>query len=312
MSMPSLQSLQSLQSLASLPSLSSVRRRTAAFARKRSRLSVVAAATATAGVLGTAGFVAGTAPWAQAVGDAATAAPGVSLLTSGQPSASSLFHAVTSGTARSQLDVNRATIASGNSGAAEKPPAQHRPAAASAHAAKPAAKPVQRKVVQRPAAKRQAVKPKPARPSQQYSIYDSVKPSTIPSGEDAAVYANGNYAAFPSQLKGHSILWIDTNGSDPSANALDVEPGDATPAGAEQWVKQRLSSKQNGTAIVYTMLSDWPQVKQDIGHLPSWMQSKVRYWIADPTGNPHVVPGASATQWYWGSKYDITTANPNF
>ena len=42
------------------------------------------------------------------------------------------------------------------------------------------------------------------------------------------------------------------------------------------------------------------------------MQSKVRYWIADPTGVPHVVAGASATQWYWGNSYDITTANPNF
>ena len=41
-------------------------------------------------------------------------------------------------------------------------------------------------------------------------------------------------------------------------------------------------------------------------------QSHVRYWIADPTGVPHVVPGSSATQWYWGSSYDITTANPNF
>jgi hypothetical protein len=24
------------------------------------------------------------------------------------------------------------------------------------------------------------------------------------------------------------------------------------------------------------------------------------------------VPGASATQWYWGPNYDISTANPGF
>jgi hypothetical protein len=24
------------------------------------------------------------------------------------------------------------------------------------------------------------------------------------------------------------------------------------------------------------------------------------------------VPGASATQWYWGSSYDISTAQPGF
>jgi hypothetical protein len=41
------------------------------------------------------------------------------------------------------------------------------------------------------------------------------------------------------------------------------------------------------------------------------MQHKVRYWIADPTGNPHVVPGSNATKWYWGSSVDITTAHPS-
>ena len=42
------------------------------------------------------------------------------------------------------------------------------------------------------------------------------------------------------------------------------------------------------------------------------MQSHVRWWIADPTGVDHIVPGASATQWYWGHNYDITTAKPGF
>ena len=40
------------------------------------------------------------------------------------------------------------------------------------------------------------------------------------------------------------------------------------------------------------------------------MQHQVRWWIADPTGVPHVVPGAQATQWYWGHNYDISTALP--
>jgi hypothetical protein len=143
-------------------------------------------------------------------------------------------------------------------------------------------------------------------------MYDSVTPGNIPSGQAAAVYANGAYAAYPSQVSGHkSVLWIDTNGSDPHANVLDVEPGDATPYGAAQWVKQRLNAHPKEVAIVYTMRSDWQQVKNNVAALPSWMQSKVRYWIADPTGVPHVVPGSSATQWYWGPNYDITTANPN-
>jgi hypothetical protein len=65
-------------------------------------------------------------------------------------------------------------------------------------------------------------------------------------------------------------------------------------------------------AIVYTMLSDWQAVKGYVGGLPSPMQAKVRYWIADPTGVAHVVAGSNATQWYWGQNYDITTANPGF
>ena len=42
------------------------------------------------------------------------------------------------------------------------------------------------------------------------------------------------------------------------------------------------------------------------------MQAHVKYWIADPTGTPHIVPGASATQWFWGSSYDISQAQPGF
>jgi L,D-peptidoglycan transpeptidase YkuD (ErfK/YbiS/YcfS/YnhG family) len=97
------------------------------------------------------------------------------------------------------------------------------------------------------------------------------------------------------------VLWIDTNGSDPSASALDVEPGDATPSGASQRVKEKLSAQPNGVAIVYTMRSEWQAVKDAIGSLPASMPGKVRYWIADPTGVNHNVAGASATQWYWGT-----------
>jgi hypothetical protein len=202
--------------------------------------------------------------------------------------------------------------------AAQPAPAQSQPAAAQPAAA-PAAQPAQ------PAA---APAAQPAQQTQQqqeqqqpvtqpasgpYQIYDSTTPSSIPAGQQAAVYANGTYAASPSQLAGHAnTIWIDTNGSDPHANALDVEPGDATPQQAGQWVAQKLTETPNQVAIVYTFRSDWPAVQAAVGQLPQWMQSHVRWWIADPTGVPHMVPGASATQWYWGANYDISTANPGF
>lgn len=153
----------------------------------------------------------------------------------------------------------------------------------------------------------------PAAPARPYTVYDSVTPTEIPSGEQVATYANGGYQASWSELRGrHNVLWIDTDGSDPGCNALDVEPGDATPSGAAQWVRDRLTEQPHATAIVYTMLSEWQQVKDAIGSLPSQMQDQVQYWIADPTGVPHIVPGSTATQWYWGPDYDITAALPQF
>jgi hypothetical protein len=178
--------------------------------------------------------------------------------------------------------------------------------AVAAAAVTPAAHPAQNAAPAQPAA------PAPA-PAQPTTIYDSVTPSSIPAGAPAAVYSDGSYAASPAQVAGHpGTLWIDTNGSNPKANALDVEPGDATPSQAGQWVAQKLTATPNQTAIVYTMRSDWSATQAAIGQLPPWMQSHVKWWIADPTGSPHMVPGANATQWYWGQNYDETLASPGF
>jgi hypothetical protein len=145
------------------------------------------------------------------------------------------------------------------------------------------------------------------------TIYDSTSPASVPAGQHVAAYSNGAYQASGSSVQGRgNVLWIDTNGSDTHANALDVEPGDATPAGAAQWVNAKLTASPHSDAIVYTFKSDWASVQDSINQLPSWEQSHVKYWIADPTGTPHIVPGAAATQWYWGSNYDITQATPSF
>lgn len=182
--------------------------------------------------------------------------------------------------------------------------------AAPARAAGPHANPAHAAALRPPQARRVAPAGGQMRP---FLIYDSVTPSSIPGGQQVATYANGSYAASGGSVAGRGhVLWIDTNGSDTRADVLDVEPGDATPSGAAQWVKAKLSAQPNSVAIVYTMLSDWQAVKGYVGALPSWMQGKVHYWIADPTGVNHVVPGSNATQWYWGQKYDITTAVPGF
>jgi hypothetical protein len=188
------------------------------------------------------------------------------------------------------------------SSAAASGPGPHatvKSAAVSDAAAKPA--------VAKPAAAKPAVKP-----TGPTTIYDSVTPTSIPAGQAEAVYADGAYQASSAQTAGHKTMWIDTNGSNTRANALDVEPGDATPAGAATWVSAKLAKDPGSTAIVYTFKSDWSQTQSDIDALPSWMHSHVKYWIADPTGSRHILPGAAATQWYWGTNYDITAAHPGF
>jgi hypothetical protein len=238
-----------------------------------------------------------------------------------QSVASTTARQQSSGTLQDSREVP-AHPASTASPAATAAPAKSAPVKpAPAHAASAAAKPTPANSAStqpRPAhaavAKAAPAKPKPApvapRP---YHFYDSVTPTAIPAGQIVATYANGSYFASPSAVAGRGqVLWIDTNGGDPQANALDVEPGDATPAGAAAWVQARLTANPNAVAIVYTMISEWQSVKDNVATLPTWMQAKVKYWIADPTGVDHVLPGADATQWYWGKNYDISTANPGF
>ncbi len=153
----------------------------------------------------------------------------------------------------------------------------------------------------------------PAAPARPYQMYDSVTPSAIPGGKAIATYADGPYAASPATVTGHNVTWIDTNGTDPAgATVLDVEPGDATPAGAATWAAQRLNTHPHATAVIYTMRSEWAAAQTSVAALPAWQQHHIRWWIADPTGVPHLVPGSDATQWYWGTHYDISTVNPGF
>jgi hypothetical protein len=153
----------------------------------------------------------------------------------------------------------------------------------------------------------------PVARSRSFLIYDSVTPAAIPAHHVMATYATGNYAATaPRATAGGPALRIDTIGRDYSASVLDVEPGDATPSVAAAWAWHRLKDNPSALAHIYTMRSEWPAVQAAVSHLPSWMRGHVRWWIADPTGTPHLVPGSEATQWYWGKNYDISTASPNF
>jgi hypothetical protein len=150
-------------------------------------------------------------------------------------------------------------------------------------------------------------------PSKPYEFYDSVEPETVPAGAIVGTYSTGARPVPASAVAGRKqVLWIDTLATDPAGSgALDVEPGCATPSQVPGWVSGRLKAHPDQVAIVYMSLSEWPQVQADVASLPSWMRSRIRWWVADPTGVPHLVPGSSATQWYWGATYDESMAAPN-
>jgi hypothetical protein len=150
-------------------------------------------------------------------------------------------------------------------------------------------------------------------PAQPYEFYDSIDPETVPAGAEVATYADGAHPTPVSLVAGRThVLWIDDLGSDPQAQVVDVEPGCASPSQVPQWVQDHLADDPGSVAIVYTTLSEWSEVQQEVSGLPASMQAKIRWWIADPTGYPHIVPGSQATQWYWGPNYDESEALPSF
>jgi hypothetical protein len=265
---------------------------------KPSRMTVTVAGVAAVGII--AGTVGGTAP-SRASASGPAAAPNHATAFTGHPAS-----AWASAHARVDL-ASRAT--------------DSRPAPL-AHAVKPAnnpaapAKATDTAKHDAPAKPQAAAKPKPRTPqgpTTPYQIYDSVTPTAIPNGRYVATYANGPYQASWADVSGRGdVLWIDVYGNNTGANALDVEPGDATPAVAAAWVKAKLEKDPTSKPIVYTMRSWWSAVSASINALPGWMQSRVKYWIADPTGYDHILPGADATQWYWGKSVDITSATPGF
>jgi hypothetical protein len=139
-------------------------------------------------------------------------------------------------------------------------------------------------------------------------------PQAIPQGQIVATYDTGAHPIPVSAVAGRrTVIWIDTLATNPAgSNALDIEPGCASPSQAAGWVQARLTAHPNATAILYSSISTWATVKADVATLPSWMQAHIRWWIADPNGVRHILPGADATQWYWGNSYDISSARPSF
>ncbi len=260
----------------------------------------------TGGAAGTAAALSsGSVPAVTPAAESAAGHDGAGHLASHSASAARQRHARTA-----TQDADRAVTAPRAAGHSARGAAQH-PGHAAAAGRKPARHGAlaARLAAHRPGRGRPAARHRPARP---YTFYDSVTPGAVPPHRIVATYATGPFAVPPSAVAGRHVIWIDVYGTDPNASALDVEPTDATPAGAAAWVRMRLTAHPHALARVYCSISEWPAVRAHVDRLPAWMRSRVRWWIADPTGYPHLVPGSDATQWYWGNSYDISLAKPRF
>jgi hypothetical protein len=144
------------------------------------------------------------------------------------------------------------------------------------------------------------------------TMYDSVNWQEIPT--DAlyiAFYGNGKYAADRKAVEAKypkaRCMSIDVIGNDYSAGILDVERYDATPGAVPGWVAGRLEAHPDGALCrVYMNLTTWPEVRKNVSNLSPYQRSFVRYFVADWTGRPHLVPGSDATQYENTSNWDAS------
>lgn len=116
------------------------------------------------------------------------------------------------------------------------------------------------------------------------TMYDAVTPKNIPrDAQMVAGYLNGPYAwktsdwaMFPNAVH----VGISVRADFHAGQVLDVEPGDATPAQAVDWVLARRSAGMDPT--IYCNMSTYPYVESEFvrrGVMGPY------YWIARPGGS---------------------------
>lgn len=90
-------------------------------------------------------------------------------------------------------------------------------------------------------------------------MFDDTNPALLPAGYDAyAGYINGNwpdFRAIVAKFPKANVLSIDVNGTNTSADALDIEPGDASNLVAVGWVRAKMSARAK-LIVLYTSVSN--------------------------------------------------------
>ena len=133
-----------------------------------------------------------------------------------------------------------------------------------------------------------------------YSMYDSAEPSAIPpTAPIVAGYVDGLYAWKPAdwaRFPHATHVTIATGAASLLADVLDVENGDATPAEVPEWLAKRAYIGAP-RGVIYTSLSNWPNVTAAVERANVPASRTPMYWIAEWNGDPTIPQGAIAKQY---------------
>lgn len=140
---------------------------------------------------------------------------------------------------------------------------------------------------------------------------DAIRPRNIPGYFNqpdrlVAPYIDGLYKWPAAQLRRFSeaVQVTITVFGDPAADVGDTENGDLTPEGFAKWLKDRVDRGERWHAL-YSSRDTKPLVDQAV--IAIGLDPRIYgWWAADPTGQPHLVPGSDATQFDWLVGYDIS------
>lgn len=133
------------------------------------------------------------------------------------------------------------------------------------------------------------------------TMRDSVNPKNLYGWRGpVAGYIDGKVSAWPSAAWSRfeagavriSVL------ANPLADVFDVEKGNVGAGPVQAAIVER--SKAGLLSVVYTSRSQWTSVRADLAEVGEW----VRWFIADWTGQPHLLPGSVGTQYASLAGYD--------
>lgn len=156
--------------------------------------------------------------------------------------------------------------------------------------------------------------------------FDDTNVALLPAGYTAyAAYIDGlydNLAAVKARFPKAEILSIDVNGSNTTANALDIENGDATNATAVTWVRAKVAAKAK-LIVLYTSVSNVNDLVAELTAV-GIPRSAYKLWAAHYGSGAHICGPAScglcsyacdATQFTnkaFGDSLDETLADGDF